>query len=109
MWPNYNTEHELYQFIATLVHARQEHRVYTEEQVQRYVSSNFYAFSRGYVLVCLTNAGDNSNVNVVVNYLPYAVGDVVCNVLDDSDCLTVSIAGISVTMSNGQPKVYLPK
>ena len=110
LWPNYNTGSELYKFIATLVKARKTYKISAETQVQRYASDNFYAFSRGSVLVCLTNTG-GSSVSIGITYLPstYTEGTTVCNVLDTSDCATVSGGKLQVTMTNGLPKVYVPK
>jgi alpha-amylase len=109
LWPNYNTNHELYKFIATLVKTNKAQKVSTFTQTQRYASENFYAFSRGNVLVCTTNAGDGSSVTVTVTYLPYSEGQTVCNVLNISDCLTVSGGALKVVMTGGLPKVYIPK
>lgn len=108
LWPNYNESHELYKFLATVVNARKANAIYKESQVQRYASSNFYAFSRGDALVCLTNTG-GSTITVQVGYLPYSVGDVICNIFDSNDCLTVVSSGVSVVMTGGLPKVYVPK
>jgi hypothetical protein len=33
---------------------------------------------------------------------------VVCNVLNESDCVTVS-SGVSVSLSNGEVKIYVPR
>jgi alpha-amylase len=94
-------------FIQSLVRARKSHKVFASSQVQRYAADNFYAFSRGDVLVCLTNSG-GSTVSITVTYLPYAVGEVVCNVLVAGDCATVTGSGLGVTLTNGLPKVYVP-
>lgn len=110
LWPNYDTSSELYGFIGTLVKTRKSYKVSSEIQVQRYAADNFYSFSRGSVLVCLTNTG-GSSVSVGITYLPstYTEGTTVCNVLDASDCVTVSGAKLQVTMTNGLPKVYVPQ
>jgi alpha-amylase len=108
LWPNYNTNHELYRFLASYVNVRKQRQVWKESQVQRYSTTNFYAFSRGSVLVCLTNSGGNS-VTYTVSYLPYTVGQVVCNAVDSNECLTVGSNGITVTLSSGLPKVFVPK
>jgi alpha-amylase len=111
LWPNYNTNHDLYQFIKSVVSVRKGQQVWKSTQVQRYTATNFYAFSRGNTLVCLTNSG-GASVTYTVTYLPYSVGTVVCNALasnPSSDCLSVTSSGITVTLSGGLPKVYVPK
>lgn len=108
MWPNYDTSSELYKFIASLVTTRQREAVWTEAQVQRYSSENFYAFSRGSTLVCLTNSGGDG-VSATISFLPpsYVDGTTVCNVLNgDFDCVTVVDGRITVALDEGLPKVF---
>ena len=107
LWPNYDTNHELYKFIQTLVTSRKVMGISTQTQVQRYVNDHFYAFSRDKVLVCLTNTG--SQLDIDLDYLPtsYVEGTEVCNLLDSSDCVRVTDGSIHVTL-NGLPKVYAP-
>ena len=51
LWPHYDTEHELYMFISTIVKFRVQlgAEVYDVAQVERYVDDEFFAFSRGNV------------------------------------------------------------
>ena len=106
LWPNYNRQSDLYLYLQQLIATRKSYKVYAYSQVQRYASDDFYAFSRGEVLVCLTNSG-GSDVTKTVSYLPFEQGDVVCNVLAENDCLTVSNSGITVTLTGGLPKIYV--
>mmetsp|Transcript_11609 Transcript_11609/g.11990 ORF Transcript_11609/g.11990 Transcript_11609/m.11990 type:complete len:468 (+) Transcript_11609:23-1426(+) len=108
LWPNYNTNSDLYQFLKVLVNTRKQYGVSSTSQIQRYAWSDFYAFSRGDVLVCLTNSAGSYTVTITVTYLPYSNGQKVCNVLDTSDCLTVTNNGLTVVMTGGLPKVYVP-
>ena len=114
MWPNYNRDHELYVFIQALVRVRKTYKLHTQEQVQRFASDDFYSFSRGNVLVCLTNAGANGNiVTYTITYIPetYYNGMKLCNALQgdgNTDCVTVADSSINVIMSGGLPKVYVP-
>jgi alpha-amylase len=112
LWPNYNTAHDLYQFIKSVVSVRKSQKVYAYQQIQRYSTSNFYAFSRGNTLACFTNTGGSSSVTYNLTYLPYSSGTVVCNALasvPSSDCITVTSGGLTVTLSGGIPKVFVPK
>lgn len=108
LWPNYDSTSELYMFISKLVSTRQKAAVWAENQVQRYSSENFYSFSRGDLLVCLTNAGGDG-VSVTISYLPasYSEGTTICNALSAGDCTTVSNGKINVVMTGGLPKVYI--
>jgi len=106
LWPNYDRSSELYAFIQTLVGVRKSSHIADTSQVQRYASDKFYSFSRGNVLVCLTNSNDDETVEVVMTYLPFENGQTVCNVFDSSDCLVVSNDSLVVTMTHGLPKIY---
>lgn len=108
LWPNYNTNHDLYQFIASHVKVRKQQKVWNSSQVQRYSTTNFYSFSRGDVLVCVTNSG-GSTVSYRLTYLPWSNGQVVCNALNSNDCLTVTDSAVTVTLDSGLPKIYIPK
>lgn len=109
LWPNYSTSSELYSFIQTLISTRKAQNIAQSTQIQRYASTDLYSFSRGDVLVCLTNSNGSKTVSVTLTYLPYHSGDVVCNALDVAECLTVTSNGLTVTMTNGLPKVYTKK
>jgi alpha-amylase len=106
LWPNYDTSSELYSFIQQLITARKSQDIAATSQIQRYSSDDFYSFSRGNVLVCLTNSNDSKAVSVTITYLPFENGQTVCNIFDASDCLTVSGGSLTINMTGGLPKVY---
>jgi alpha-amylase len=108
LWPNYNTESDLYKFISILVKTRQNHKLSIQSQIQRYVSDDFYSFSRAQVLVCLTNSGGDT-ITRDIFFLPFANGDVVCNIFDSNECLTVNNNQLTVSLTNGLPKIFVPK
>lgn len=104
-----NTGYELYSFMRSNVNARKTNQNWNYSQVERYVNDNFYAFSRGNLLVAVTNQ-KASSYTINVTYHPYSAGEVVCNIFYTSDCVTVdSSKGVPVTLTNGEPKAYLPK
>jgi alpha-amylase len=111
LWPNYRTDSDLYLFLQTLVGTRKAKKVSSYEQIQRYAANDFYAFSRGEVLVCLTNSDGVYDTTVTMTYLPYTTnGQRVCNVLkpNEEDCVTVTNGSLTVTMTDGLPKVFVP-
>ena len=75
--------------------------------VERYAADNFYAFSRGKALFAFSNV--DTTVNYYVSYHPYSVGDVLCNALWATDCVTVTSAGVPVVLVGGEVKLYRPK
>jgi alpha-amylase len=106
----YNRNTELYQFIQTVVNYRKQNQIWKYPQIQRYSDNNFYAFSRGNTFVALTNGGSNQNqVQETITYHPYTDGTKICNLFNrNSDCLVVSNKQFTVTLANGECKIYFP-
>ena len=103
LWDNYDTSSELYQLLGKINEFRKNVKIWNFKIVQRLVDDNFYAFTRGNVLACFANKG--SIERTILNH-DFKNGDKLCNVLDSSDCVTVSGNGISISMKN-YPKVYV--
>jgi alpha-amylase len=61
LWNDMNTQSDLYQIIAKVNAQRKHSQIWDQEWVQRYSSSNFYAFSRGKFLVALTNSNNTQH------------------------------------------------
>ena len=102
-----DTSSDLYQIIAKVNAQRQHSEIWNQEWLQRYSTSHFYAFSRGKFLVALTNGSNDQNVEVT--YHPFDEGETVCNIFyPTSDCQTVS-GGVSVSLSGGESKIYVPQ
>lgn len=72
LWNSMNQDSEMFKFIKACVNARKTHKAWEHEDVERYVANNFYAFSRGDILVALSNT--DSTVSYPVTYNPYKAG-----------------------------------
>uniref|UniRef100_A0A7S3N697 alpha-amylase n=1 Tax=Euplotes harpa TaxID=151035 RepID=A0A7S3N697_9SPIT len=105
LWTNMDSSHPIYQMIKTANGIRKSHEVWKYPQVERYVDNNFYAFSRGNVLIALTNT--DGNIQRTVTYLPFNEGDYVCNILGDSDCATINQGKLNVDLSGYKAKIYV--
>lgn len=106
LWPSgYATDGYMYAYLTSVIGIRKTAQVWNYSQIQRYASTNFYAFTRGNVCVCLTNT--QSPFQILIQYHPYSVGTVLCNALDALDCVTVTAAGFTVYMQQGLPKIYM--
>mmetsp|Transcript_19800 Transcript_19800/g.14554 ORF Transcript_19800/g.14554 Transcript_19800/m.14554 type:complete len:89 (+) Transcript_19800:754-1020(+) len=55
LWPYMNTESDMYKYISVLNSLRREYSMHNEEFIERWADDNFYAFTRGKVLIALTN------------------------------------------------------
>ena len=106
LWTNMDTSSDIYQFIKAALKTRKDNEVWNSESVERYIDDNFYAFSRGNVLVALTNTDGNVVRNV--NYLPFSEGQQVCNIFDMADCATVNSGQITIDLTGYKSKVYVP-
>jgi len=107
----YNTQHELYKFIETIINYRKTNQLWNVDFVERAVDDTFYAFTRGDIFVAITNGGSNCSITRVINNHPFPAGTTLCNLFDSQDCLLVSSSQspyFTVELTNGQAKVLLP-
>ncbi|CDW84776.1 alpha catalytic domain containing protein [Stylonychia lemnae] len=107
LWNTMNPNSELYKYLQTVVSVRKSHQVWKEQHVERYVNDKFYAFSRGQVLVALTN-DDQGTQSILVSYHPFSAGQTVCNKLKQNDCTQVGNNGVQITLQGGEAKIYVP-
>lgn len=107
LWQSMNTSSDLYQIIKKVNAQRQKSQIWSQPQVERYSSTNFYAYSRGKFLVALTNSTNQQHFKVT--YHPFTEGETVCNIFwPTTDCQTVS-GGVDIYLNNGESKIYVPK
>jgi len=98
----------MYIYLARINAARKKSQIWSQPQIERYVDNEFFAYSRGKFLVCITNQVAGT-VQKFISYHPFSNGDVICNIFwPDTDCITVS-GGFNVYLLNGEAKVYVPK
>ena len=103
LWDNYNTNSELYKILGKVHALRKQVSIWNLPIVQRYADNNFYAFTRGNVLVCCTNT---KGVSRTITYHDFKEGDKLCNILYYGDCVSVSGGSINIGMGD-YPKVYV--
>ena len=103
MWDKYNTNSELYILLGKLNEFRKKVKIWNYDIVQRYADDHFYAFTRGNILACFTNS---NSFQRRITYHEFKNNDKLCNILDDSDCVTVSNQNIIINMKD-YPKVYV--
>ena len=100
----------MYKFMKTIVTTRKQHEAWKHPHVERYVNENFYAFSRGDLLIATTNTYSRKDISIT--YLPesYKEGTIVCNVFyPKDDCLPIKNGALSVTLINGEVKIFVPQ
>jgi alpha-amylase len=110
LWPSYDTQHPLYQFIKTCNDLRAKvgaQTVAESEHIQRFVDDTFYAFSRGNVFIATTN-GESTQTRTIT-FHPFHDGQVLSNIFDPSDTVTVANNQFQVNLDSGLPKIYYPQ
>jgi alpha-amylase len=110
LWPTgFSTNAPLYQFIKQVVGWRKQYQVWLNDQVERFVDDNFYAFTRGQLFIATTNVGSQGNqITRQITYHPYSVGTRLCNLFWAGDCVSVTADGFTVVLNSGESKIFIP-
>ena len=87
--------------------ARKSEKIWDYDYVERYVTDNFFSYSRGDMTVMLTNSSDKQSIKMP--YTPYNVGDEICNIFWPEDCQVVTSTGIQASLENGEAKIFVKK
>lgn len=106
IWNSFNQGSDIYQLIKNVLTVRKSLAFWKEPQVQRYSDAQFYAFTRGKVLMAFTNVA-SGGVQRTITYHPFSNGTKICNIFfPTTDCITVN-GGINVYLLNGEFKIYI--
>lgn len=90
----------MYQFLTKVITARKQLKIWDYPHIERYADDHFYSFSRGKMLVALTNqVGGTQERNIT--YHPYKDGEVICNIFYELDCIKVPQFGFNLYLLNG--------
>ena len=100
---NYNNGTDLYRILNVVNTLRKNVTIWNYNIVQRYSDDNFYAFTRGDVLACFTNT---NYLQRTITYHSFNDGDILCNIIFNNDCITVSDGKIPIEIGT-YPKVYV--
>ena len=97
------TTSDVYQMVKIANEVRKSQKIYNEKFVQRYADEFFYSFTRGNVLIAVSNVKE---LERTITYHEFKDGDILCNKLLNDDCITVSNREIKIKME-GEPKIYV--
>ena len=103
MFGFHDAQSEVYKMMKIANDVRRNYNVYDQDFVQRYADNYFYAYTRGNVLIAVSNV---MSLQRSITYHPYSEGDKLCNKLKDGDCVTVTGGEIYINME-GEPKIYV--
>jgi len=108
LWNSGYARTDIVDFLKTINQARKETQWYNQPQIERYIDDSFYSFSRGTTLFAFTNQPDQQQTRTIT-YHPYSEGQTICNIFNGQDCLKVQNKQFTVSLSNGEVKIYVPK
>src|SRR3990167_718885 len=108
MWNNFNTQHDIYNFVKTINSARKNAGGVAGYFYEKWADDNLYAYRKGDMFVACTNRPD-STISTDVPNTGFNEGTVMCNAFNQSDCVTISNGKLPVRLSNGDFKIYLRK
>ena len=108
LWPSeYDTESELYVYIAAINRYRKGLEIYDGEFQEVWSDHDLYAFSRGdNTLILLTNTGESFNRTIIVNTLKTGL---YCNIFDiPEDCFEeTGDEELLISFTKGAGKFYV--
>eukprot|EP01098_Paradermamoeba_levis_P009562 TRINITY_DN4000_c0_g1_i1.p1 TRINITY_DN4000_c0_g1~~TRINITY_DN4000_c0_g1_i1.p1 ORF type:complete len:470 (-),score=82.76 TRINITY_DN4000_c0_g1_i1:211-1620(-) len=108
LWSSsFNQNSPLYLFLKTVVGYRKSAGVANYPQVQRYVDSQFFAFTRGNTFVAVTN--QKQEITRQITFHPFAEGTKLCNLFyPTQDCVVVKNKQFTVYLEGGESKILSP-
>ncbi|GAQ80506.1 hypothetical protein KFL_000550355 [Klebsormidium nitens] len=110
-WIGFDTSAPLYKFIAFVNKIRGTYRVWRYPQKEGWSGDDLYVFTRGPVLVALTNRRAPNPQTLPGTSHNFRPGERVCNLFFPSaDCETVGADGtLRIVLLNGEQKIFVPK
>ena len=104
LWNNLNTDHYLYKSISKAIAVRKSHQVWNSPYKELYVTDTLLAFSRGDVLIVLTNRGAGANVDIPNT--PFENGAKICDVINGG-CTTINGGRAHIDLGSNKSGVYV--
>ena len=98
----HNSESNTYKLISKVNEIRKEYKTYSKALIGRYIDNDFYAFTKGEVLVIV---GNGKSKEITIKNLEFLDGDKYCNLLGTDDCVIIKDSQIT-TKIEGEAKVF---
>ena len=103
MFGKRDTSSDAYQLIKKANDIRKSQKIYENNLKQIFVDDYLYAFTRGNVLIVVSNIKEIERTFTEHNFKEK---DILCNKLKNNDCVTVFGGEIKIKME-GEPKIYV--
>jgi alpha-amylase len=105
LFGNYNKQSDIYKMIKIANNIRKLFKIYDYDFVKRYADQHYYAFTRGKVLIVISDGTPDENIIEITKH-GFNENDKLCNELDRSDCVNIANHKIKIIMK-GEPKIYI--
>jgi len=103
LWGHMDPNSEIYQFIEKFNKFRKETEFFYCQQLERFSDDSLYAFTRGYYLFIFTNS-KTTTPREITNH-PFKERSLLCNVLDENDCVQVKNARFTIDLQGQYFKI----
>lgn len=104
LWNNMNRNSRIYQALKKAIDVRKKHQVWNHPYRDLYHTDTMLAFTRGEVLIVLTNKG--AGLNMDIPNVPFPNGSRICSVLDGG-CTTVNNGRAHVNLGQNQSGIFV--
>jgi alpha-amylase len=104
LWNNMNRNSRIYQALKKTINVRKTHQVWNHPYKDLWHTSTMLAFTRGEVLIILTNRG--SGVDMEIPNVPFSNGSRICSVLDGG-CTIVNNGKAHIKLEGNQTGVFV--
>ena len=102
-----DTSTDTFQILKTAIGVRKAHAVWDSPHVERYTKDDFYAFTRGDVLIALTNVHSNVFYEIETHE-SFKEGETLCNAFFPTDCVKVENGKVPIHLNNHETKIFVP-
>jgi len=106
LWTHLNPQSEIYQLLKKVIALRKSYKVWESPYHDVWHKDNMLAFTRGQVLVVVTNGG--RQIEEDVSGLPFPDGTKLCDAISDfKDCTTVRNGKVHLSIAPNKSKVFV--
>ena len=105
LFGKYNTQSDIYQMVKIANSVRKMFKIYDYDFMRRYSDEHYYAFSRGKVLIIISD-GTPDKTKITLTKHGFEENDKLCNEINRNECVDVKNNKIEVTME-GEPKIFI--
>jgi len=104
LWNNMNRNSKIYQALKKAINVRKTHKVWNHPYKDLWHTDTMLAFTRGEVLIVLTNRGQG--LDMEIPKVPFPNGSRICSVLDGG-CTTVNNGTAWIKLGGNQTGVFV--